>query len=191
MKRPISNIAQDHVRPEWVRTDQLSAPKLIALHLVPGALVTVAFVLLAPLVKVAGFPPIAALLAAILVVLVPVELAIVLWAVRRYGGTAAVPYRQRIKLREWFWLIPVLIVAAFVGFGVGRLVEPWLITHLFGWLPEWFISPIPLDGISDYSTSSWIITLCAFFVLNGVVSPIVEEFYFHGFLLPRMERLGR
>ena len=51
----ISRIAQDHVRPEGVRTDQvgpervniveqLSAPKLIALHLVPGALVTVAFV---------------------------------------------------------------------------------------------------------------------------------------------------
>ena len=66
--------------------EQLSVPKLIALHLVPGALVTVAFVLLAPLVKAVGLPPIAALLAAILVVLVPVELGIVLRAVRRDGG---------------------------------------------------------------------------------------------------------
>jgi len=94
---------------------------LIALHLIPGALVTVAFVLLAPLVKAAGFPPITALLAAILLVLVPVELANVLPAIRRDGGTAAVPYRQRLGLREWSWLVPVLIVAAFVGFGVHRL----------------------------------------------------------------------
>ena len=79
----VHKIAQDPVGPEWVRTDQLgpdradfveqlSAPKLIALHLVPGALVTVAFVAFAPLVRAAGFPPIAALLAAILLVLVPV-----------------------------------------------------------------------------------------------------------------------
>jgi membrane protease YdiL (CAAX protease family) len=198
----VTQVAQDHAGPQWVRTDQvgpdranlveqLSAPKLIALHLVPGALVTVAFVLFAPLVKAAGFPPIAALLAAIMLVLVPVELGIVLRAVRRDGAAAALPYRQRLGLREWFWLIPVLIVAAFVGFGVHRLGEPWLIAHVFGWLPEWFVFPIPLGGIHDYSASSWIVTLCAFFLLNGVIGPVVEELYFRGFLLPRMERLGR
>ena len=198
----IHQVAQYQVGPQWARTDsvgpdranlveQLSAPMLIALHLVPGALVTVAFLLLAPLVKAAGFPPIAALLAAILLVLVPVELGIVLRAVRRDGGAAALPYRQRLALREWFWLFPVLIVAAFVGFGVHRLGEPWLIAHLFGWLPEWFVFPIPLGGIHDYSASSWILTLCAFFLLNGVIGPVVEELYFRGFLLPRMERLGR
>jgi len=104
---------------------------LIALHLIPGALVTVAFVLLAPLVKAAGFPPITALLAAILLVLVPVELANVLPAIRRDGGTAAVPYRQRLGLREWSWLVPVLIVAAFVGFGVHRLTNRALAHRAF------------------------------------------------------------
>jgi membrane protease YdiL (CAAX protease family) len=152
-------------------------------------MVTVAFVLLAPLAKAADFPPIAALLAAIMLVLVPVELGIVLRAVRR-NGAAALPYRQRLALREWFWLIPVLILAAFVGFGVHRLGEPWLI-GLFGWLPEWFVVPIPLGGLNDYSYAAWIVTLCAFLVLNGVIGPVVEELYFRGFLLPRMVRLGR
>ena len=198
----IHKIAQDHVGPDWVRTDQvgpdrvnsveqLSVPKLIALHLIPGALVTATFVVLAPLVKAAGLPPIAALLAAILLVLVPVELGIVLRAVNRNGGAAAVPYRQRLGLREWFWLMPVLVLAAFVGFGIHRVVEPWLIAHLFGWLPEWFVIPISLGGINDYDAWSWIVTLCAFFLLNGVIGPVVEELYFRGFLLPRMERLGR
>ena len=198
----IHKIAQDHAGPEWARTDQvgpnratfveqLSVPKLIALHVVPGALVTVAFVAFAPLVKAAGFPPIAGLLGAILLVLVPVELGIVLRTVRRDGGAAALPYRQRLGLRQWFWLLPVLIVAAFVGFGVHRLAEPWLIAHLSGWLPQWFVAPIPLGGINDYSGWSWIVTLCAFFLLNGVIGPVVEELYFRGFLLPRMERLGR
>jgi uncharacterized protein len=198
----IPKITQNHVAPDRVRTDhvgpdqpnfveQLSARRLIALHLIPGALVTVGFVLFAPLVKAVGLPPIAALLAAILFVLVPVELGLVLRTVRRDGGAAALPYRRWLGLREWFWLIPVLIVAAFVGFGVHRLGEPWLIAHLFGWLPQWFVFPIPLGGIHDYSAESWIATLCAFFVLNGVIGPVVEELYFRGFLLPRMERLGR
>ena len=152
----IHKIAQNHVGTERVRTDQvgpdrvnsveqLSVPKLIALHLIPGALVTATFVVLAPLVKAAGLPPIAALLAAILLVLVPVELGIVLRSVRRDGGAAAVPYRQRLGPREWFWLVPVLIVPAFVGFGVHRLIEPWLIA-LFGWLPVWFAFPVPLGS---------------------------------------------
>ena len=194
--------AQDHAGPESARTDrvgpsqvtfveQLSIPKLIALHLVPGALVTVAFVTSAPLVRAAGFPPLAGLLGAILLVLVPVELGIVLRAVRRDGVAAALPYRQRLGLRQWFWLVPVLIVAAFVGFGVHRLIEPWLLTNLFGWLPEWFVAPIPLGGLNDYSGWAWIVTLCAFFLLNGVIGPVVEELYFRGFLLARMERLGR
>jgi membrane protease YdiL (CAAX protease family) len=194
--------AQDHAGEERDRTDQvgpnratfveqLSVPKLIALHLVPGALVTVAFVASAPLVKAAGFPPIAGLLGAILLVLLPVELGIVLRAVRRDGAAAALPYRQRLGLRQWFWLTPVLIMAAFVGFGVHRLIEPWLIAHPFGWLPAWFVTPIPLGGINDYSGWSWIVTLCAFFLLNGVIGPVVEEHYFRGFLLPRMEQLGR
>ena len=76
--------------------EELSAPKLIALHLIQGALVTVAFVPFAPLVQAAGLPPIAALLVAILLVLVPVELGIVLRAVRRDGGAAAVAFPGRI-----------------------------------------------------------------------------------------------
>ncbi len=57
-------------------TEQLPLPTLLALFLIPGALITIAFVLLAPVIDAAGFPPIAALLVAILVVLVPFELGV-------------------------------------------------------------------------------------------------------------------
>ena len=95
----IHEIAQDQVGPDKVRPDrvssssveQLSVPKLVALHLVPGALITVAFVALAPLVKAVGLPPIAALLAAILLVLIPVELGIVFGP----SDATAVPRRCR------------------------------------------------------------------------------------------------
>lgn len=176
-----------------VVTEQLSVPALLALHLIPGALITLAIVVLAPVAESAGFPPIAALLAAIALVMVPVELGIVYWAGRGHPSPvlAAIPYRNPIALRDWAWLVPVLIVLAFLGFGIHMLIEPQLIASLFGWLPEWFVSPIVVDRIRDYSSTAWIITIAAYFALNGFAGPIVEELYFRGYLLPRMERFGR
>jgi CAAX protease family protein len=184
--------AERAAAPPAAAVDQLGWPALVALHLVPGALVTAAFVGLAPMVEGIGLPPIAALLIAIVVVLVPFELGVVLWAGRAQGGAlAAVPYRQPIAPRTWLWLVPALVLAAFLGFGIHQTIEPQLIRSLFGWLPEWFVTPISLDRVGDYSRAAWTVTLVAFFAINGFIGPIVEEFYFRGYLLPRMERLGR
>lgn len=171
--------------------EQFSVPRLLILHLLPGALIAVAFLALAPAAKAAGLPPIAALLAAIVVVLIPVELGTVLLAARRDGFDATVPYRSRLRSRDWLWLVPVLILAAFAGFGISMVIEPRLVERFFGWLPEWFVAPLPLGNVDDYTVGAWSVTLVAYFVLNGVLGPVVEELYFRGYLLPRMERLGR
>jgi membrane protease YdiL (CAAX protease family) len=171
--------------------EQLALPALLGLFIVPGALITAVYVLLAPLVEAAGFPPIAALLVAILVVLVPFELGVVLRASRGQGIRSGMPYRRPMPVRDWLWLVPVLIVAAFVGFGVSMAVEPAIIDGLFGWLPDWFIRPIDPDRVQEYSREAWLLTLGAYFILNGYVGPITEELYFRGYLLPRMEWMGR
>jgi membrane protease YdiL (CAAX protease family) len=172
--------------------EQLPLTKLLALFLVPGALMTLAFVALAPVAETLGFPPIVALLVAIVGVLVPFELGVVLWAGRGTGSRLSViTYRRPMPLRTWLWLVPALIVAAFAGFGIHQVIEPQLIARLFGWLPQWFVTPISMDQVGDYSRTVWIVTLVAFLAINGFVGPIVEELYFRGYLLPRMEWMGR
>jgi CAAX protease family protein len=173
--------------------EQLSLPRLLALFLVPGALMTVVYVVIAPFIETAGFPPIAALLVAILVVLVPFELGVILRAGRgRPGGIRSViPYRRPLPFRDWLWLVPVLIAAEFLGFGLSMMIEPAVIDSIFGWLPDWFVRPIDPDRVGDYSREAWLLTLAAYLVLNGFVGPIVEELYFRGYLLPRMEWMGR
>ena len=47
------------------------------------------------------------------------------------------------------------------------------------------------DRVAEYSREAWLVTLGAYFILNGFVGPIVEELYFRGYLLPRMEWMGR
>jgi membrane protease YdiL (CAAX protease family) len=172
-------------------TEQLPRLTLLVLFLVPGALMTVVFVAIAPFIEAQGFPPIAALLVAIALVLVPFELGIVWRASRRQGFDSAVPYRRSLPIRDWLWLVPALIVAAFVGFGVSMAIEPIIIDSLFGWVPDWFVRPIDPDRVREYSREAWLVTLGAYFVLNGFVGPIVEELYFRGYLLPRMEWMGR
>lgn len=173
--------------------EQLRLPTLLVFFLVPGALMTVVYVLIAPLVERAGFPPVAALLIAVVLVLLPIELGVILRAGRGQPQRirSVVPYRRPLPTRDWLWLLPVLVVAAFVGFGLSMAFEPAVIDGLFGWLPDWFVRPIDPDLVSDYSREAWIVTLAAYLVLNGFAGPIVEELYFRGYLLPRMDWMGR
>jgi hypothetical protein len=93
--------------------------------------------------------------------------------------------------REWLILAPGLLVAGVVGFGLLALLEAPIRDALFGWLPDWFVSPVPLESVEDYSSSAWIVTLVAYLALNAVIGPVVEELYFRGYLLPRMSQFGR
>jgi membrane protease YdiL (CAAX protease family) len=124
--------------------------------------------------------------------MVPIEVGVILWAARGTGSVLGViPYRLAMPLRTWLWLVPTLIFAAFVGFGLHQVIEPQLIATLFDWMPAWFVTPIAVDTVGSYSAALWAGTLVAFFAINGFVGPIVEEFYFRGYLLPRMEWMGR
>ena len=174
-------------------TEQLHLPALLALFLVPGALMTAVFVLVEPFVEARGFPPIAAVLVAILVVLVPFELGVIRRAGRNHplGIRGVIPYRRPLPLRDWLWLVPVLIVAEFVGFGLSMAIEPTVINTLFAWVPDWFVRPIDPDRVRLYSREAWLVTLAAYLAINGLLGPIVEELYFRGYLLPRMARFGR
>ena len=57
---------------------------------------TAGFVLFAPVIDYLGFPPIAALLTAIVLILVPTELGVLWWAARRENAGVAdlIPYRR-------------------------------------------------------------------------------------------------
>jgi len=166
--------------------------RLLLLHLVPGALAALVFVILADPVQAAGYPPLAALLIAIVLVIVPFELGVVLYAGRGENGLlSAIPYRDRMSARDWLLLVPALLIVGIVGFGVLGLLEPPIRDSLFGWLPEWFVNPLPIDDIAGYSSTAWTITLSAYLLLNVLIGPFVEELYFRGYLLPRMGQFGR
>ena len=173
----------------------LSLLRLLVLHLVPGALATLVFVLLSGPVEAAGYPPLASLLLAIVLVIIPFELAVIVRASQREwpeaGWLASVTYRMPMRARDWATLVPALLVAGIVGFGLFSLIEQPIRDGLFGWLPVWFVEPVPVDSVNQYSASAWTVTLIGYAALNVIAGPVTEELYFRGYLLPRMSQFGR
>jgi membrane protease YdiL (CAAX protease family) len=165
----------------------------LALHLVPGALTTVAWILLAPVMIAHGFPALFGLLFATLFVLVPLELAWLAREARRAGKKsllAVVDYREPLAARQYILWTVALFVWGIVSSMLAAPIDNASKQHLFAWLPEWY-SVSSAEQFFAYSKPVMWATFLLGLVVGGIVGPITEELYFRGYLLPRMSRLGR
>lgn len=169
----------------------------ILLHLLPGAALTVFIVLAAPVVTSLGFPVVFALFVGIGLVIVPIELGILLVHARRNTGSfrleSTVLYRETLPSRRligWAAGLTVWFLIFFLASTV--LLDEWLAETFFWWMPEGILQfSAAQDAGEPLTTPILTVLLLVAFVFNGVVGPIVEELYFRGYLLPRIDRYGR
>lgn len=174
--------------------NQHSLARLITLHLLPGALTTLFYVILAPGLELAGYPALVAILLAALLIAIPFELGYLLWEAKRKNGSftlqGIVLFREPIP--RWQYLVfPILLLLwGFIVSGLVFPVDTLIGQTLFSWLPDWFYFLSPKQ-LSSYSQSALRLTFVAGLVVNGFAAPIVEELYFRGYLLPRLARFGR
>jgi membrane protease YdiL (CAAX protease family) len=147
--------------------------------------------MLGPWLKNHNLPPILALLIPILLVLIPFELGWICFQGYRRNGSfsfaGVVSNLDALPPKSYLIFIPILLswpILIFMSFGK---IDQAIITNVFYWLPDWF--QINLFSPDDYNLHIRIITFVLFLVVNGLAGPIVEELYFRGYLLPRMEYL--
>lgn len=160
----------------------------LLLHLLPGVLLLLFFILAVPIVKNLGLPlRFTAMLGAILV-LIPFELGVLFYEGKKRNGRfslrGVVVYRERIPLWQYFLWVPLLVVWSSIW---ALLLSPFgdfLIKTVFSWLPAWFI-------YSDNSGTSRIllVVMVTVYGIANVSAAIVEELYFRGYLMPRLSRL--
>jgi membrane protease YdiL (CAAX protease family) len=147
-----------------------------------------------PLMRM-GVPPDVALLIGGGFVAVAVRLGYLLYLGRQRSGrfslAGVVSYQERIPARRFAALFGLAVV---YGLGLYFLLSPFshfLAAHVFGWLPGYLLpswDPVHA-GYGRAVLLGWAVALL---VLDGVVTPIAEELYFRGNLLPRMvPTLGR
>lgn len=167
----------------WQARVRYSVGTTLLLHLAPGALITTAFLLAAPVVNRAGGSSYLTLLLCIPMVLVPFELGVVMVERKRLGcrwrPIIAPGGRSRASIAETLLSVTGLYL---VSMAAVLLVRPsvTVIKRAFtSWLPGWAI----VDGLPDDVSRS---TLWLGLVFSGVVAPIVEALYFRGLRMSRI-----
>jgi len=169
--------------------EQHTVAQTLLLHLVPGATLTIAFTLLGPWMKANHLPPMLAILLPILFVLIPLELGVLYYLGYRRNGRLSlegiVLYRERLPIKEYF-IFPLLLLVWFIlSFAALANLDEAILKSMFFWLPDWF--NLSLFNPTEYSQSVLKVTFLLTLTLNGIAGPLVEELYFRGYLLPRME----
>jgi membrane protease YdiL (CAAX protease family) len=169
-----------------------SAPLLIVLHLLPGILFAVFFIVLSRLFIQHGLTGYLALLITIPICLAPVEIGIILfWRNKfeeRRSLSDVIGYRQKGTLVEYV-VLPLLFILFWGTLSI--VISPitqYFEANLSEFLPAWIAQEALLNGLIGISPAQVSITLVLAILSSGFVAPIVEEMYFRGFLLSRMER---
>jgi CAAX protease family protein len=176
--------------------DQHSLLLSVGLHLIPGVLILVAYLLIGkPFVQGIGYPPYLAWVIAMCLALVPSELGLLLYLGWKKNAKLSlhgvVHYMEKpIKRSALIGFVIALTIGLFIAASILTPVDSFIYSHLFSWMP--FES---IGGAGGYlggsARSTVIVTLTASLILTGMILPAIEELYFRGYLLPRLSRLGR
>ena len=169
--------------------EQHSLGRTVVLHLLPGVLLLVWFVIAGPLAENLGAPAFLVIIVGIGAIIIPFELGYLLYLGWRRNGkpslNGVVLYREPIPLRQYALLVPAgVALMVFAFFVVAPPTDSYLIETYFFWLPAWFFgfSQSP----DQYSQAILLFSVLLALLLNGILGPIVEELYFRGYLLPRL-----
>lgn len=172
------------------RSPQHSLFRSTLLHLSPGVLILVLSLWLSPLAMRWGYPPLLGLLlaAAAGIGAQLVHLVRLGWKRnRRWSLEGIVLYRESLALGRTAAIVLGCTVAAIVALALTQPVDRFLTETVFSWLPAWFFYGDP-KVYTGYTRLALLVTLWVRFALDGLLFPIVEELYFRGYLMPRLDR---
>jgi len=176
--------------------DRHCLPLSIALHLVPGALIVAAYLLIGePFVDAIGYPTLLGWAIALCLVLIPVLLGLV-WLGRQRNGRFSlrgvlhytdkpVPHPKLVAM-----VIPLIVWMMVLSFALAP-VNKFFLDNFFTWVPYSDVGGSATKFLDRYSYSSMLTTMLICLPLTGISLPLIEELYFRGFLLPRIAHLGR
>jgi membrane protease YdiL (CAAX protease family) len=170
---------------------QHSLPKSFLLHVLPGALVTIFFVFLKPLLDSTGFPPLLSFLVVILFIDIPVQMGIMFYEGRKQNGklslTGVMLYREKTPWGKFALIFIGAFAAVYALITLIAPVNAFLTANLFSWLPKWMFLEEQSQYLA-YTKNILVIIFSIQLIVTGIFLPWVEELYFRGYLLPRVSR---
>ncbi len=169
---------------------QLSKIKSVLFHLYPGVIITVCFAIVTPLLLNYQLPPQFSLLVIISIVAIPLLVLHINKAKKEEQKDKLAQingYSNKISAGRLILYIIGLVIFMFFIWGITQPLNEIITRKLFSWLPAWYT----VQDFKGYGKDIIIITLVLNLLVNGILAPIVEEYYFRGYLLPRMAVWGK
>lgn len=169
--------------------DQFNTKQILMYHLLPGVPILVSTVVLYNV----GITIMLSIMLSILIALVPTQLVVL----KIYSKKHELRFNDFIIINQSMSVKMVIVISlivfsiAFISYGIATTVEheifEYLNDKLFGIPDNFILYKTDFDTIAR----NIVITVIIMNVfLNGFMAPFVEEIYFRGFLLPRMQELG-
>ena len=180
---------------ELLLAERHSLPLSVALHLVPGVLIVAVYLLVAqPLVRAIDYPSFLGWAIALVIVLYPLQLGL-LWLGRyrtgRYSLRGVLGYLDKPLPRgRLIGMIAGLMAWFIVLSSVLTVLDTAVFEAFFTWLPFDDVGASATTYLDGNDRTVMIITLAASIPFTGFTLPLIEEYYFRGFLMPRLAHLG-
>ena len=159
--------------------------KSIVLHIFPGALGTLVYILIAPTFLNNGYPALFALLIAVGVITLPFQIGYLLLQRRNADDYPVIGLRESLSKWQYFVYPLVMVIWGFLASGALSLLDVALADKWFSWLPKWFFI-FDVEQFKLFSREALMTTFWVGLIVNGIAGPIVEEYYFRGYLLPHL-----
>jgi membrane protease YdiL (CAAX protease family) len=141
-------------------------------------------------------PPLLSFLIICIFALLPIELYGILRASKneygKYSLKSALIYNNKMAPKKLLLTAFALFcIAGATAVLVGNIETRFMTSTVFKFVPEYFRIEDFVNQTTLYS-STMILLTCVLYVFSNVfVLPIVEELYFRGYLMPRIERFGK
>ena len=169
---------------------QLSKLRSVCYHLYPGIIITLSFVLITPVIIQQHYPPQLSMMISIILIAIPLLIGHLLQSKKKENKKSIFElngFTRKLSTVKLILYALVLVVFAFLIWGIMQPVNAIITKKFLSWLPVWYT----VQDFTGYSKETIQITLVFNLILNGFLAPFVEELYFRGYLLPRMEAWGK
>ena len=157
----------------------------LVLHLLPGLLGTLVYVLIVPILLQNGYPAVLALIIAAGCVILPFQLGYLFLQYSKTHDQPIIALREPLPAWQYIALPLLLVIWGFLASGALAGLDLAIASAWFNWLPEWFLL-FDVEQFSVFPREALLTTFWIGLFVNGLAGPIVEEFYFRGHLLPRL-----
>lgn len=142
------------------------------------------------------FPPLLIFTLLFFFALLPIELYAMLRASKneygRYNLKSAQLYNNKIAPQKLLLTFLVLfVIAGAAAVLIGEIEIRFMTSTVFAFVPDYLRLEDFINQATRYSSTMVQTTCILYVILNAFVFPVVEELYFRGYLMPRIERFGK